>query len=154
MVSMDHLAIMKKSWGLTERISEGTKTIESRWYMSRYPPWDRIRAGDVVYFKDSGMPVSIKARVAKVLQFGDLTPNRVMRLLGTYGKRDGIERSEVKRYFSLFKNKRYCILIFLKDIERIRPFNVNKAGFGAMASWITLGGIDRIKCKGGAEIFH
>lgn len=66
---MDHVAIMRKSWGLTQKILTGEKKIESRWYNVRYAPWDKIEKGDMVYFKDSGTPVTLRTRVQKVLQF-------------------------------------------------------------------------------------
>ena len=69
---MDHVAIVRKSWKLTDKILSGQKTIESRWYASRRAPWNRIRAGETVYFKNSGEPVTIKADVEKVLQFDNL----------------------------------------------------------------------------------
>ena len=74
---MDHVAIMKKSWGLTEKILSGEKKIESRWYMIRCAPWDRIKGTDTVYFKNSGEPITIKALVTKVLQFSDLNQKKV-----------------------------------------------------------------------------
>ena len=70
---MDHVAIMKKSWKLTDKIISGKKIIESRWYKNKYTPWDKIKRGDMVYFKNSGEPVAIKALVTKVLQFSDST---------------------------------------------------------------------------------
>jgi len=39
---MKHLAIMRKSWGLTDKILNGRKKIESRWYFVKYRPWDSI----------------------------------------------------------------------------------------------------------------
>ena len=71
---MEHVAIMRKSWGLTQKILSGKKKIESRWYKVKYAPWDRIKFGEIVYFKDSGEPVTIKTEVEKVIQFSDLTP--------------------------------------------------------------------------------
>lgn len=68
---MEHLAIMKKSWKLTEKILSGEKKIESRWYKSKRVPFGRISAGETVYFKDGGEPVTIKAEVEKVLQFSE-----------------------------------------------------------------------------------
>ena len=47
-----HVAIMKKSWGLVEKILAGEKTVESRWYKSKCVPWDRIKPKDIIYFKD------------------------------------------------------------------------------------------------------
>src|SRR3989338_633771 len=142
---MDHVAIMKKSWGLTQKILSGQKKIESRWYKSKCAPWGKIGKGDVVYFKDSGEPVSIKAEVEKVISFSDLIPEKVSWILDEYGNDDGIEKDKVKDFFELFKNKNYCLLIFLKNPKKIKPFEINKAGFGMMSAWLTIGNIDRIK---------
>ena len=143
MIPMEHLAIMKKSWGLTEKILTGDKKIESRWYSVKYPPWDRIRTGETVYFKDSGEPVTIRAEVDRVMQFSDLTPEKVRDILDRYGKDDGIE--DIPSFFELFKDKRYCMLIFLKNPQKTEPFEIDKSGFGAMAAWITTYSIEKIK---------
>ena len=142
---MEHLAIMKKSWKLTAKILSGRKKIESRWYKTKYPPWNLIHPGDAVYFKDSGQPVAIKTEVEKVLQFSDLTPKKVKEILDVYGKDDGIEENEVKKFFDIFKNKKYCILVFLKNPQETEPFEVNKRGFGSMSAWISLENINQIK---------
>lgn len=142
---MQHLAIMKKSWGLTEKILSGQKKIESRWYKSKYAPWDKIKSGEIVYFKDSGSPVTLKARVGKVLQFADLTPKKVRDILNKYGDDDGIEKQDIPKFFELFKNKKYCMLIFLKNPQKITPFEIDKTGFGAMVAWICVDCIDKIK---------
>lgn len=64
---MDHVAIMKKSWNLTAKILSGEKKIESRWYLTRRKPWDCIKKGEVIYFKNSGESVNLKAIVKKVI---------------------------------------------------------------------------------------
>ena len=142
---MHHVAIMKKSWGLTQKILSGEKKIESRWYTSRVAPWDRIKPGDMVYFKDSGELVSLKAQVHNVLQFSDLTPQKVQEILHKYGKDDGIKNEDIAKYFDLFQHKRYCVLIFLKNPQVVQPFYINKKGFGAMSAWITIDKIENIK---------
>lgn len=60
---MEHIAIMRKSWGLTSKILSREKKIESRWYNSKYPPWNRIKKGEIVWFKDSGEPVAFDYQV-------------------------------------------------------------------------------------------
>lgn len=142
-----HIAIMRKSWGLTRKILTGEKTIESRWYKNKYKPWDQIDAGDTVYFKDSGEPITIKAIVDKVRQFDSLNPDKVSKLLDRYGKPDGLgaDPKNLNKYFEMFKNKRYCLIIFLKDVEEIEPFEIDKSGFGAMASWLIVDDIEKIK---------
>jgi len=142
---MEHIAIMRKSWGLTQKILNGRKKIESRWYSIKYKPWGIIKEGEMVFFKDSGELVRIKAEVGKVMQFADLTPKRVKEILNEYGKDDGIEKEKIPEFFKRFKDKKYCILIFLKNPQEIRPFEINKTGFGAMSAWITVDDISRIK---------
>ena len=149
---MDHLAIMKKSWGLTEKILSGEKKIESRWYKSKYPPWDKIKTGDVVYFKDSGCPATIKSEVEKVIQFSDLTPEKVREILDKYGDLDGIEKNKIQGFFQMFKDKKYCILIFLKNPQKVDSFDIDKSGFGMMSSWITVDSIKEIKKSGTGRI--
>jgi len=144
---MEHVAIMKKSWGLTQKILNGQKKIESRWYKSKRRPWNAIKIGDFVYFKDSGERVKIKAEVEKVLQFSDLTPLKVKEILNEYGRDDGIDADEMQKFYEIFKDKKYCILIFLKNPEEIKPFEIDKRGFGSMSAWISVEDINQIKIK-------
>ncbi len=160
---MDHVAIMKKSWGMMGKILSREKKIESRWYKSKRCPWGKIKKGDTIYFKNSGEPVSVKAKVKKVIYLPsppradegvdkvllhrppDLTPQKVKQILNKYGKDDGIGKNEIPEFYKLFKNKKYCLLIFLEKPQKIKPFNINKAGFGNMSAWLTLGNIAKIK---------
>jgi ASC-1-like (ASCH) protein len=142
---MEHLAIMRKSWGLTKKIMNGQKKIESRWYSLKCKPWDKIKAGETIYFKDSGEPVRLKTEVSKVIQFSDLTPKRVKEILVEYGDAAGLEKEKISDFFVRFKDKKYCILVFLKNPQKIKPFDIDKTGFGAMSAWITVDNISIIK---------
>ncbi len=142
---MEHLAIMRKSWNLTDKILNGQKKIESRWYKVKYKPWDEIKPGETIYFKDSGEPVKLKAEVEKVIQFSDLTPKKVKEILNKYGEADGIENNKTSEFFERFKNRKYCILVFLKNPAEIKPFEIDKTGFGAMSAWMTVDNIEQIR---------
>jgi ASC-1-like (ASCH) protein len=142
---MEHVAIMRRSWGLTRKILSGEKTIESRWYMSRRPPWDAVHQGDLIYFKDSGEPVSVAARVARVMQFSDLGSREVAGILKKYGSAAGIEGPDLRKFYERFKEKRYCILVFLKDARGVDPFYIDKEGFGVMSAWITVDDVGKIR---------
>lgn len=144
---MDHVAIMKKSWGLTEKILTREKSIESRWYKTKHAPWGNITKNDVIYFKNSGEPITIKAAIDKVISYSDLTPQTIEQILNQYGSADGIKKDEIKKYSHLFKDKKYCLLLFLKHPIRIKPFDIDKTGFGAMAAWISIKNIDQIRMK-------
>ena len=65
---MQHIAIMKKEWGLLDEIFSGNKVLETRWYKNKYLPWDKIRKEDLIYFKNSGEEVVAKAVVTRVGQ--------------------------------------------------------------------------------------
>ncbi len=93
--------------------------------------------------------MEIRAEVDKVIQFENLTPSKVREILNQYAKADGlgVNKKNINSYFELFKNKKYCLLVFLKDTEEIKPFEIDKSGFGAMAAWITVDNLDVVKKK-------
>ncbi len=140
---LDHVAIMKKSRKLIAKILSGEKTIESRWYVNRICPWDQINAGDTIYFKDSGEPVTAKANVSKVLQFRNLSPKSVKVILKTHGKEIGMEPSEKNIQECTAKN--YCILVFLENVHEIEPFEIDKTGYGLMSAWIMVDDINKLR---------
>ncbi len=142
---MQHIAIMKKSWGLLPKILTKEKKIESRWYNNRYSPWNKIKKGDVIYFKDSGEPVTIKAEIDKVIQCENLTSAKVRQILKEYGQKDGLGINDIPKFYKRFKNKKYCILVFLKNPKPIKPFNISKTGFGMMSAWLCVDNVNRIK---------
>jgi predicted transcriptional regulator len=145
---MDHVAFMNKKWKMIEKILNGQKTIESRWYLKKRCPVDCIKKNDNIYFKNSGEKIVAKAKVDKIITYNDLTPKVVKEVLDQYSKEIGIEKSETEEYFDLFKNKKYCILIYLKNVEKITyPFDINKskAGYCDRAAWVTTDNIEKIK---------
>ena len=145
MLSMDHVAIMKKSWHLLPKILSGEKTIESRWYMHRCEAWGKVSAGDTVFFKNSGEPVTVHARVKKVLQFEHLAPAKVRSILEKYGGRGGIGNESFGSIWSWAKRKTYCVLVFLEHPSAVQPFRINKMGFGSAAAWLCVGRIASVK---------
>lgn len=140
---MDHLAILSKKRKLLGKIISGEKTIESRWYKFKRIPYDTVKTGDWIYFKDSGESVTAKAKAEKVILFENLTRNKIISILKEYGKRICIPLSYSKR----LEGKNYCVLIFLKNVEKVGPFEIDKTGFGMMSAWISVDNIDLIKRK-------
>lgn len=138
---MEHLAILNKKLNLLPKILSGEKTIESRWYKFKRDPYNRIKENEIIYFKNSGEPVTVKSKVENVLFFENLDNKKIKYLLEVYGRRIGVDVS----YLENLSGKRYCSLIFLKDVQQIEPFDIDKTGYGNMAAWITLDSIEKIK---------
>jgi hypothetical protein len=139
---------MKKSWGLIPKILNGEKTIESRWYMNKSAPWDRVRKGEAVYFKNAGEPVIARAEISRIIQYSDLTANKVGEILHNYGRADGLGIDSIPTFIELFKNKRYCILVFLRNAQRVEPFKINKKGFGIGSAWLTVKSVENLRRTG------
>jgi ASC-1-like (ASCH) protein len=141
---MIHLAIFKKEWGMVEKILAGKKSVESRWFRTKKAPWGRVKKGERVYLKNSGDDVCGVAEVKRVVQHEDLSRKTVQELLRKYYRRLGIGESDLEKFYDYYKNKRYCVLIFLKNPERINSFAINKSGFGLMSSRICFDDVNQI----------
>lgn len=142
--SMDHVAYMNPRWKLIPKILSGEKPVESRWYMTKRDPWDRIHPGDTVYFKDSGKPVTARAEVANVRQFSSLNEGQIRMILEEYGRQIGID--DVEKGMKHYSGKRYCILVFLRDPREVeRPFEIDKKGYGSGTAWICVPNVDSIR---------
>ncbi len=141
----DHVAIMKKSWGLIPKILDGTKVCESLWYKSKITPWDRIHPGDNLYFKDSGEPVTVKTKVTEILQYEIKDNDHALKIMKKHAKKDLCLETipeEIKNYI---RNKNYAIFVFFDAVEKIEPFAIDKTGFGLMSAWITVNDVSKVK---------
>ncbi|MBU2503845.1 MAG: hypothetical protein KJ879_02215, partial [Nanoarchaeota archaeon] len=72
-------------------------------------------------------------------------PTKTKQILTEYGKTDlGTDEimPEIKKYVA---GKNYCILVFFNKVEKVKPFNIDKTGFGTMSAWITVDNINKLK---------
>ncbi|MCA9308568.1 hypothetical protein KC980_03575 [candidate division WWE3 bacterium] len=147
---MDHVAILRKSKiskddNLLQDILDGKKTIESRWYVNKIAPWNKICTGDTIYFKESGCSVTAKAVVSKVLQFEDLNEAIIQEISILYAKGIAPKLSILDfEKWALSASKRYCILAFLKDVVPVSAFDIDKMGFGISSAWLVVGDIKNV----------
>jgi len=138
---MNHIAILDKKRKLLPKIISREKTIESRWYQTRRTPWNNICKGDVIYFKNAGELINVKANVKEVLFFDNLNKELVLKILKKYGEAICMETLDYTIYY---EKKNYCILMFLENVKEIKPFSINKKGFGSACAWITIKDIKKI----------
>ena len=141
---MTHIAIMKKKWGLTDKIIDGSKTVEMRWYKHRSTPWDKVSVGDEIFFKDSGGPVRAKANLTLVEQYEIKDTSMAKLLIDKYKVRDLGSDVVPKEISDYINGKKYCIIVGFDNVISIKPFNINKTGFGAMCAWIVSDNIENL----------
>lgn len=118
---MKHLAILNQPF--LDMILGGEKTIESRWSKNKIPPFEKVAEGDEILLKESGKTVVAKAKVRRVKYF-HLTPIIAEEIREKYGKEIGIDRMT---NWSEVKNKRYCTLIWLGNIEKVEKITAPKS---------------------------
>ena len=51
----------------------------------------------------------------------------------------------MNKWIEMYKNKNYCILMFLENPTKIKPFKINKKGFGINSAWLCINNINKIK---------
>lgn len=138
---MEHLAILTKKGKLLAKILSGEKTIESRWYKFKKTPYQNIFVNDIIYFKESGNPVTAKAKVSKVLFFDELNEKKIKNILKEYGERICVPMS----YAEKLEGKNVCTLIFINEVQSVKQFDIDKTDYGLMTAWITVEDINSIK---------
>lgn len=134
---MDHVAILKKEWGLVPKILSGDKTLESRWLKRRAAPWDKVQPGDTLYFKNAGEPVIARATVTKVLQYEIRSHQEALALMRRYAEKDLGEKTLPGAILNYIKGKRFTVFVFFDSAKKIQPFKINKRGFGLRCAWMT-----------------
>jgi len=73
-----------------------------------------------------------------------LNKEKIKEILKIYWKDLGIENTN--DFFENIKDKKYCILIFLEKIQKLKsPFEINKKWFWNMTSWINVEDINETK---------
>jgi len=142
---MDHVAIMKRSWGLLPKIISGEKICEARWYKSKRDPWNRVKPKDTIYFKNSAEPVSLVATVSKVFQYEIKNNNQARNIMNKHALYDLGTRQVNLDILSYINNKKYAIFVYFINVKKVKPFKIDKRGFGSMSAWISIKDIDKVR---------
>lgn len=111
--SRHHSAIMRPPY--LDAILEGRKTVESRLSLTRRDPFEKVAAGELIYFKESGGPYRAVARVERVEFFRDLERADVERL----ARRFNAEVCGTAAYWRGKRSARYATFIWLSNVREI-----------------------------------
>lgn len=120
---MDHIAVMSKHWKW--------KQIESRWLVNKSAPWGKVSKGETIYFKDSGGPIKVKAKVNEIKEFEREDFEKPIEIMNKY--------LDANKWA---KGKRYCVLIWLGRPTYVNPFRIAKQ---SRAGWLSIEDIDILR---------
>ena len=126
---MRHLAILRQPF--LNMILSGEKTIESRWSMHKIAPYNKLSIGDKILLKETSKDVIATAKV-KDFKYFELTPQLADEIKQKYGKEIGVYKFE---NWENYRNKKYCTLIWLENVEKVKPFKVKRSNG---AGWIVM----------------
>ncbi len=72
------------------------------------------------------------------MQFYEPTPTLVRDIYQKYGEAIGVSKEKHTKWAKdkIVNNKRYCILMFLTNPRKVRPFDINKTSFCNVAAWL------------------
>jgi len=108
------------------RVLTGTKTVESRFSLTRIPPYGWVGEGDVVLLKASGGPIVGLARVTAVWQ-AELDPTAWDII-----ERDYLTAIEAEPdYLAQKRSSRYATLMTISDVARLDEPVTYRRLFGA-----------------------
>lgn len=125
----NHLSILKP--GFIDAILAGSKTIECRLSRMGIIPHRKVKAGDLLWLKESAGPIRAVAAVGEVRGFEDLTPVRIDWLRRRFGRGIGAPAAFWRRY----GDARFATLMWLVNVCPLHPFSVRKADRRA---WVVL----------------
>jgi ASC-1-like (ASCH) protein len=124
-----HLVILKRTY--LNAILTGRKRIESRFTKTKRPAFGRVLPGDKLFLKVSSGPVCATATVKAVKYFQDLTPRQIAEITEQYN--NDIGGSD--QYWRSKANCRFGFLVWLGDVQEIKPVRINKKDWRA---WVVL----------------
>ncbi len=134
---MDYIVYLDSNANELENLKSGRKTMIIRGSMGRGHPFARIEVDDVLYFIESCDDSLVKARgrVQNVFCSGKLSLFESKSLVDSFSDRLMLDKGLKKR----LRGKKFLVLITLKDIEEIIPFNFNRSSVGGNDCWIPIG---------------
>jgi len=124
-----HLVILKKPY--LDAILAGRKTVESRLLKTRRAPVGCVQAGDRLFLKLSCGPVCGVAIAQKVLNFSEVSPEKISRLSERYNK----YILAGQQYWRDRASCKYAVLVWLVGVRAISPVSIDKRD---LRGWVVL----------------
>ena len=141
---MNHVVYLDAKANEMEKLLTGQKTMIIRGAAGRKVPYGQVNNEDILYFINNNAEGMIKAKaeVASVINSEKMDKDTSIKLIKKY--QDNLQLSEMQ--FQRWAGKRYIVLIEVKNIEEVTPFQFNRDDFkNSMDDWLVFERIENIK---------
>lgn len=137
---MDHVVYVDYKAQELESLLNGSKTMILRGASGRKLPHGRVNTGDTLYFiRNNGEGlIKAKATVKSVFNSEKMDSSTSTKLVDE--NMDNLKLSD--QQYKRFAGKRYLVLIGVKDVTEVEPFEIDRSEFGNMDDWLPVGDID------------
>ena len=141
---MNHVVYLDAKADEMGKITTGQKTMIIRGAAGRKVPYGQVKKEDILYFINNNAEgvIKAKAEVSSVLNYEKMDKDTSINLIKKY--KENLKLSE--KQFQRWAGKRYIVLIEVKNIEEITPFQFNRDNFkNRMDDWLLFERIEDIK---------
>jgi len=141
---MNHVVYLDAKANEMEKLLIGQKTMIIRGATGRKIPYGQVKKEDILYFINNNAEgvIKAKAEVASVMNSEKMDKDTSIKLIKKY--KDNLQLSE--KQFQRWAGKRYIVLIEVKNIEEISPFQFNREDSkNRMDDWLVFERIEDVK---------
>jgi hypothetical protein len=140
---MDHVVYLDAKAKELDKLLTGKKTMLIRGAAGRKIPYGRVDQGDILYLleNDGTGRVCAKANVGTVVNSEKMDTKQSAELIRLNQNKLKLTDAQLKRW----SGKRYLVLVELMNIEKTKPFGIDKTEYGNMDDWLLVGDILNVK---------
>jgi len=141
---MDHVVYLDAKANEFDNLLNGKKKMIIRGATGRKIPYGKVENGDRLYFINNNAEGMIKARAQAscVINSEKMDKDTSIKLVKANQNKLQLTADQFKKW----AGKRYIVLIEVKDIEEIEPFQFNRDNFkNRMDDWLSIENIDVVK---------
>ncbi len=140
---MDHVVYVDAKANEMEKLLAETKKMIIRGAAGRKMPYGRVNVGDKLYFINNNSEGLIKTSgtVDNVFNSEKMSKEESTTLVDN--NQDKLQLTD--KQFKRWAGKRYLVLIELRDIVAVDPFEIDPNEYGNMDDWLLVEDIERVK---------
>ena len=141
---MNHVVYLDAKASEMEKIFTNKKTMIIRGATGRKVPYGHVNKGEILFFINNNAEGMIKAtaEVSKVINSDKMDKETSISLIRKFQDKLQLTKQQFKRW----AGKRYIVLVEIKNVKEIKPFQFNRDDFkNKMDDWLIFENIESIK---------